>query len=136
LRYQTWWDKLGITLSALCLVHCIGLPILIASGSLLALSAGADEGLHQWLLWAIAPVAVLAVLPGWRRHGHHRVIAGMAVGLGLIGTAAFAGNAVLSAGTERLLTLSGGLVLVASHWVNLKLCKSCPVCREEDRIRT
>jgi hypothetical protein len=123
-------------LSALCLVHCIGLPILIASGSLLALSAGIDESVHQWLIWAIAPVAVLAVLPGWRRHGNHRVLAAMAAGLALISAAAFAGDAVLSAGTETLLTLCGGMMLVASHWVNLKLCRSCPVCREEDRIRT
>jgi hypothetical protein len=128
-KYRTLWDRLGIALSALCLVHCIVLPLVIASGSVLALSAGAGEDFHQWLVWLIAPVAALAVLPGWRRHGRHRVIAGMMVGLGLISTGAFAGDTVLSTGAETLLTVCGGLMLVASHLVNLKLCKSCPACQ-------
>lgn len=127
--YRTLWDRLGIALSALCLVHCVGLPLLIASGSVLALSAGVDEGFHQGLVWAIAPVALIAVLPRWRQHRNHRVLGGMLIGLGLISGAAFAGDSMISSRAEVVLTVCGGLLLVASHWINLRLCKACPACR-------
>jgi hypothetical protein len=128
MKYHISWDKLGIALSTLCMVHCIAVPLLIASGSLLVFAAGAQNTFHQLLFWAIAPVVLLATLPGWRRHGNRGVIAGMAFGLGLISTAAFAGEA-LSPSAEALLTVCGAVLLVGSHYVNLKLCQSCPVCQ-------
>ena len=131
INYRNLWDRLGIVLSTLCLVHCTVLPLLIASGSILALSAGADEGFHQWMVWAIVPVALFAVLPGWRRHRRHDVPAGMLAGLALIGGAAWAGEEAISRQTEALLTVCGGSLLVASHWFNLRLCKSCPACSAE-----
>lgn len=132
--YRSVWDRLGIALSALCLVHCIGVPLLmlIASGSMLAFSAGAGEGwFHQWLVWAIAPVALIAVLPGWRRHRKHNVVAGMLCGLALISGAAFAGDELISPQAEMMLTLCGGALLIAAHWINLRLCRSCPVCWQD-----
>ena len=125
------WDKLGIALSIVCLVHCIAVPLLLATGTLFALAGDAHGAFHQWIFWAIVPVAVLAAVPGWRRHGRRGVLVGMAIGAGLISSGAFAED-VLPQNAETLLTICGGVMLVASHFINLRLCRACPVCRRED----
>ena len=52
----------------------------------------------------------------------------MAAGLGLVSTAAFAGVDTVAHEWGNELTVAGGAILVAAHFVNLKLCRSCPAC--------
>jgi len=128
IRYKRWWDKLGITLSLVCLVHCLALPLVIALLPLFAAQWLQANGFHMAMAIALLPVALLAVLPGLRMHGRRSVAAAMAAGLSLLSTAAFAGEMLLTQEWVVALTVAGGTILVAAHAVNLALCRACPAC--------
>lgn len=127
-KYKLWWDKLGITLSAVCLVHCLMLPLAIAALPMVAAQWLQSSSFHTVMALALLPIALLAVVPGLRLHGRASVAAAMVAGLSLLSTAAFAGERLLSREWEIGLTLAGGAILVTAHAVNLALCRACPAC--------
>jgi len=127
-KYKLWWDRLGITLSVVCLVHCLTLPLAIAALPLVAAQWLHTSTFHTAMALALLPVALLAVVPGLRLHGRASVAVAMAAGLSLLSTAAFAGERLLSREWEIGLTLAGGAILVTAHAVNLALCRACPAC--------
>ena len=84
-------DGLGLAASVLCAIHCAAMPFVIGFLPLLGLSFLADPAFHQWMVAICLGLALLAFVPGWRRH--HRwtpTVIGL-VGLSLISFAAFAG---------------------------------------------
>lgn len=106
------WDRFGIVLSALCLAHCLAVPVLLAGSA-----AWASEAVHLWLAVGLVPVTALAVVPGYRRHGRGEVLVLAAVGLaGLF--AALLLEPVVGASGERLITAGAGILLVAGHLRN------------------
>ena len=128
IKYRNLWDRLGIALSVVCLVHCLRLPVAIAIAPFVAARwLGADE-FHVTAALALVPVALLAMVPGLRRHGRKGVAAAMAAGLSLISTAAFAGERLLSQEWTTGIAVAGGLILVTAHAVNLVLRHACPAC--------
>lgn len=128
IKYKLWWDRLGIALSVVCLVHCLTLPLAIAALPLVAAQWLHTSTFHAAMALALLPVALLAVVPGLRLHGRASVAAAMVAGLSLLSTAAFAGERLLSREWEIGLTLAGGAILVTAHAVNLALCRACPAC--------
>ena len=103
-------DAAGIGLSALCLVHCLGLPVLIAISP--ALVWMEDERVHILLAISAFAVTVIAASgwPGILRKP-------------LMYLAALAGLALLFAGAliemsevqERVITTIGALFLASAH---------------------
>jgi hypothetical protein len=132
IKYKLWWDRLGITLSIVCLVHCLVLPFAIVALPLVAAQWLDTSTFHTAMALALLPVALLAVVPGLRMHGRTSVAAAMAAGLSLLSTAAFAGEDLLSHEWQIVLTVAGGAILVAAHAVNLALCRACPACATHD----
>jgi hypothetical protein len=111
-------DGLALTLSGLCLLHCLAVPVA------LGLSLLADERLHLWMLLVVLPTSLLAVSLGCRRHGQWRLAAWATAGLVLM-TAAAGGGALqaLPELGERLLTSAGSLLLAACHIRNYRACR-------------
>ena len=132
IQYKLWWDRLGITLSVVCLLHCLALPLAIAALPLVAAQWLQASGFHMAMALALLPIALLAVLPGLRMHGRRSVAVAMAAGLSLLSTAAFADEALLTHEWVVALTVTGGVILVAAHAVNLALCRACPACATHD----
>ena len=90
-RSQAYRDWLGVGASVLCAIHCAAMPFVIGFLPLLGLSFLADPAFHKWMVGVCLVLALLAFVPGWRRH--HRW-APTLIGLGglvLISLAAFAG---------------------------------------------
>lgn len=85
---SAWRDFLGITASLACAVHCAAMPFLIAYLPALGLSFLADESFHQWMSVACLVLALMAFIPGWRKH--RRWLPGMIAGLGLLMISAIA----------------------------------------------
>ncbi|HUG26773.1 MAG TPA: MerC domain-containing protein [Gemmatimonadales bacterium] len=119
-------DRLGISASVLCILHCTALPIVAV-----ALPAvGTDWALATWFGWAaVATVALVAVLTlprGFARHRH--ALPGLLAVLGLL--ALMAGEFVAGPGLgwRAVLTLTGGLAVVAAQLHNLKLLRHCRLC--------
>ena len=88
---QSFRDFLGIAASVLCAIHCAAMPFVVGFLPLLGLSFLADPSFHKWMVGVCLVLALLAFVPGWRRHRRLQpTIIGLC-GLGLISFAAFAG---------------------------------------------
>lgn len=109
-------DATGLALSALCLVHCLAVP-LIATG---ALAWAASESIHIGLTVALAVVVAAVALPGYRRHRRPIVPALLIGGLVFLVAAVTVGEAAGEA-AETLLTIVGSVTLMAGHVLNLRL---------------
>lgn len=121
MQRSTLLDSAAIGASLLCLIHCIGLPILFALlPALASIGLPSSEWLHLLLLLTAIPVSALALVGGWRAHG--RVVPMLLGALGLAGLAA--GLAFDSVpGAETALTVAGSLALAMAHignWQRLR----------------
>lgn len=112
------WHRFGMGLSALCLVHCLALPWLLASLPVVML-ATLPEALrdNEWLHAAlIAPVLLVSgpVLLRGRSDLWH-------IALVLTAFAALIGGLFAASETvEQVLTVTGAALLLAAHWGRLR----------------
>lgn len=111
----SWLDGFAVSASALCMVHCIGLPLLFVFLPVIAHRIDPGEGFHVVVLALAVPTSAYALIEGWRRHR-----AAGPLMAGLVGLIAL-GCGVLLAGQERaetIVTLAGSLLLASAHIVN------------------
>jgi hypothetical protein len=115
-RLWAAWDGAGAFASILCVIHCVGLPILLAAfpgmTSALPFMAGKDETFHQVVAVIATILAMSAFSKGYREHRLLRVIL-----LGVVGCALLI---IASTGIEHetVWTVTGSVLLVAAHFVN------------------
>jgi hypothetical protein len=111
---------MGICLSALCAVHCLALPLVLTVAPAFISAALIGHGFHLALLLPLTLIAVASIVPRYLRHRRLAVLMGALAGLSLICGGAFA-EELLRTDLERILTVSGSLLLIASHAANLAL---------------
>jgi hypothetical protein len=88
-RVPAWRDGLGMVASIGCAIHCAAMPFVIAYLPALGLSFLADEAFHKWMALVCFLIAIIAFIPGIRKHGNWTPISIGAVGLVFITFAAF-----------------------------------------------
>jgi hypothetical protein len=113
-------DGMAVGASALCLLHCLGLPLIALALPSLAAALGAGEGVHAALLALAAPLALAALWAGWRAHGAVAPAALGGAGLGLMALALAAHE------LEQPLTVAGVSVLAVAHLLNWRMRRSSP----------
>lgn len=119
-----WLDRTGVLLSAVCLVHCLALPVLLTLVPITQLG-WLDEALfHDLLLTVILPTSVIALGLGCHRHRQWRVLAVGFVGLGILIAISIIPHALIAPLAERLLTILAGCLLVFAHFTNFKQCRA------------
>lgn len=111
-------DASAVSLSGLCLAHCLALPLVAASSPLLATWAEA-EWIHAGAVAVAAPLSALAL---WRRGQRRRVLALSTLGLLLLTVGAFHWP---SAQLETPITVAGSLLLAAAHVLNWRRRHGC-----------
>ncbi|MBT8084960.1 MAG: MerC domain-containing protein [Woeseia sp.] len=116
-------DRIAIVMSALCIVHCLALPVVLIALPFVAQFASTHWHLPM-LLFAV-PVSVTAIVIGYRRHGNFGLLAGAALGLALLIGGATLGHNYLGPAADRSLTIAGSLILAFVHWQNSRLLRSC-----------
>ena len=118
-RLSSWLDRSAMTLSGLCLVHCLIGSLLLTAASL---SAGLlSHDVHAVGLAIALPLAAFALWRGVNVHGQR----GVAV-LGSAGIALMASSLMVGHGGpgEVLLSVAGVSLLGAAHWWNLRASRS------------
>lgn len=113
-----WLERAAVGASALCLIHCIGLPLLLATLPALSSFISIPESFHVWILAFAVPSSALALFTG--RHHHRRaypLIIG-AIGLILLATGALV---LLGGRWETPATIIGSLCLASAHVANWRL---------------
>jgi len=133
---QAIFDRLAITTSTLCALHCAFLPIIITlfPVTLSALSGG-DEFFHQVLALTVIPMSAVALLMGCKQHQDKAVLL-----LGLTGVVsliflAFYGHAMFGELGERVGTVLSSLLIIIAHLRNYFLCRE-DVCGHEEAACT
>jgi len=105
-------DFAAISLSGLCLIHCLALPVLAVA--LPVLGVWSETEWVHWAFIAMAlPISLLALSRG-QKTGRARRVMLAATGLGLM----IAGAA--GVGDETAMTVAGGLTLAVAHVLNLR----------------
>ncbi len=123
-RVRSIADWLGIAASSACALHCIVVPTLLVTGTVLPASIFADGGFHLAMIWIIIPVAVLAFGIGCWRHKDRWVMALGLIGvLGMVSSITVFRDLAGEAG-ERVATLLSAAVLIVAHYRNYKICRS------------
>ena len=113
------WDKAGIGVTLVCLVHCLLLPLLATMFPFLG--AGHFEVGHVVLALIAIPIGVAALIPGFRRHKQIFVPLSGFVGLNfLVGSEAY--GHLLGLHSESFLSVIGALLLLGAHLANWHLC--------------
>ena len=115
-----YFDRVAIALSAICIVHCLVVPLLVALLPLAAVALGEAGHFHGLMLWLVIPSSFIGFYLGYREHS--RAGFGMlgAVGLGLITVAALLGHGQWTSWLEASISLLGSLILVRAHWINFQ----------------
>ena len=115
-------DKLSISLSLACMIHCLLMPsFLILTSGFLALSID-NELIHKVFLIIVLPV-LYALITGYNNHKILSYLYIGILGLWLLFFAVFFGEGVFGEFTEKTLTLLGSLIVASSHYKNYKACK-------------
>ena len=112
---DSWIDRSAVSLSGLCLVHCL-------IGSLLLVAVSGVGGFWSHNIHAIGlliamPLAGIALYRGVREHGRWLVVGLGLAGVSLLAVALFQGHGDLS---EVLMTVCGVSLLAAAHLLNLR----------------
>ena len=121
-KLQMLSDKLAIGFSMVCVFHCLVLPILIILlppfSGLFALD---DKMFHQWMLYAVLPISIAALMMGYFHHRSYKVFLVGSIGLSLIIISTTLGHDVLGETGEVVLSILGSMIIAFGHFRNYQL---------------
>lgn len=115
-KSTNWLDGAAVGLSALCLIHCLALPLLVAGLPFLAQFA--EGHLHAQMLVIVLPLSVIALGLGFRHHGNMRIIVAGTLGMALLTLGATVAHNHWGIAADRAFTIAGALTLAAAHFYN------------------
>lgn len=122
------WDGMGVGASGLCIAHCVLTPVLLFAVPVAGLAV-LESALIQKALVALAiAIGVTALVPGLRLHGRYVLLLPVLLGAGSLLFAAFGATAMWGEAGETAFTMTGGALMIFSHWKNRTFCKACRVC--------
>lgn len=115
-------DYLGISVSVLCLFHCLALPLVAMSLPALQ-GLNGSEAFHWVLIGLIIAVGYHAFYLGSKKHGQQTpMIFGLA-GIGVLILALVLADLFHLHEVETPLTFLGSITVIWAHWLNLKAGK-------------
>jgi len=108
-------DRVGVLLSALCLLHCVAGIVVVAG---LGLGGGLllDPAIHRWGLAIATVIAAVAIGVGAVRHRRAAPFVVAMTGLSFMGGALAVGHGA----EEAVLTVIGVLLVATGHLLNLR----------------
>ena len=121
-------DKTAISLSLLCTMHCLVLPllaVLLPSISALPLT---DEIFHVWMVIAVIPISTYALTMGCKNHKRYQIILIGSIGLLVLCVVAFFGHDLLGEELEKAFTVIGAIIIATAHIWNYRLCQLQNMC--------
>jgi hypothetical protein len=120
-------DRIGITATSLCALHCILLPVLLPALPLLGLSFLADHAWEHIFLIITAILGTVALFSGFKKY-HRRLYPFYLLFLGI---GIYWIKHDFSEAIQPYFIIIGASLIVAAHIINLKLCNSCKQCTDE-----
>lgn len=120
-------DRIGITATSLCALHCILLPVLLPALPLLGLSFLANHAWEHVFLLITAILGTVALFSGFKKY-HRRLYPFYLL---FLGVGIYWIKHDFSEAIQPYFIIIGASLIVAAHIINLKLCNSCKQCTDE-----
>lgn len=108
-------DRVGVLLSALCLLHCVA-GLVIVAGLGLSGNLFLDPAIHRWGLVLATLIAAVAIGVGAVRHRRAAPFVVAMTGLSFMGGALAVGHGT----NEAILTVIGVVLVATGHVLNLR----------------
>ncbi|MCV2884409.1 MerC domain-containing protein [Aestuariibacter sp. AA17] len=124
IRKQAFVDKLGIWTSSLCAVHCLFLPLLLPVVPYLGASFFAQDWFEKTILTLSMIMGFWALLSGFYRY-HRQLYPLYSL---LLGGLIYWNKDMFGEQYEPFTIGVGAFLIIFSHLINLRLCKSCRTC--------
>lgn len=121
-------DRIGITATSLCALHCILLPVIIPALPLLGIGFLADHAWEHIFLIVTAILGTIAMLSGFRKY-HKKLYPFYLLILGVV---VYWQKHDFSEELQPFFIIIGATLIVAAHLINLKLCNNCKQCTEHE----
>tara|TARA_B100001113_G_scaffold196090_1_gene160837 strand:- start:3143 stop:3541 length:399 start_codon:yes stop_codon:yes gene_type:complete len=118
-KTQSTTDKVAISLSLVCIIHCFFAPsLIIFTYGFLSFSVE-NEFIHYVILILALPISILALSLGYRNHKNITFLVIGILGLSFLITAVLFGEGSL----EKILTVIGSITIAYAHFRNHRVCK-------------
>ena len=123
-------DKTAISLSMICLVHCLVLPSFLVILSGYFTISYENELVHYLLLLIAVPISFYALINGARNHSNFIYLVSGIVGIISLIFAVTMGVDLWDESGEIVFTSIGASLVAFSHYKNYKLCREveCDSC--------
>ena len=121
-------DNLGVTISTICLIHCILLPILILFFPIISLYYIMNEA-YEWIFLSLS--IVIGFYSLCLGHKQHKSLSSLKI---LVFGFLFMFISKIFDDSNNdlyhtLFVLAGGILIIISHILNKKLCNACDRCK-------
>ena len=125
-------DKLAISLSLVCVIHCLFAPsfVILSSGYFAATLD--NEFVHNLILFFAIPVSLFALALGYKNHGAPQYFFIGITGLIILVMAVILGEPLYGETGEILFTILGSVLVVFAHYKNHQICKEINCSCHED----
>ena len=117
-------DRVAMTLSLACIVHCLFVPAFLISSVALFSIQFSDEILHYSLLFLAAPISLYALFQGKKNHKSNSFFPVGVFGLAVLFFALFIEGEYLGFPLETIFTIIGSAFLIFAHYKNYRTCQN------------
>ncbi len=129
---QNYTDRAAISLSFLCLAHCLILPLLLVILPSLTVLNLDNEMFHLGMVVFVIPTSLYALTLGCRKHQHYQLLAIGFLGLTFL-LGAVLGEEQIGEFGEKTLTVIGSVLIAFGHYRNFRLCQHKEDCSSMDK---
>ena len=116
-------DKLAISLSLACVIHCLFVPSFVILSSAFFATTFDNEFVHNLILFFAIPISLFALALGYKNHGALSYFLVGIIGLIILIAAVFLGEPLYGETGEILFTMLGSVFVVFAHYKNHQICK-------------
>ena len=128
-------DKLAITLSSACVIHCFFSPAFILLTSGMFSFSFDNESVHYLILLIALPVSLYALISGFMNHKTAYLLTVGVFGLFVLLLAVALGESIMGELGEKTFTLIGSFLVVYAHFKNHQACKELDCsCHDESLV--
>lgn len=125
--FKTVLDKIGVGLSATCLVHCLLLPIILSVIPFVSFLSILTNPVVEVLMITFAIInALFVVVFGHEKHKNYFTLTLFITGISLLLLRFIASSFVMS--NEYVITI-GAFSIGLGHFFNSRLCNHCKTCQ-------
>ena len=116
-------DKLAISLSLACVIHCLFVPSFVILSSAFFATTFDNEFVHNLILFFAIPISLFALALGYKNHGAFSYFLVGIIGLIILIAAVILGEPLYGETGEIFFTMLGSVFVVFAHYKNHQICK-------------